>query len=145
VSQSAQQKMQTLLKAKSYEEDRMQRGVTAQELAETLNIAPSTVSGIFSDAKECKIWGFYKLTPSRKRNVLWAYSETLAHPDPYDRKTKTVNPANPEGLVCENLKHHKFMELAFGEIKRNFPEFEQNELITWLADALDEKVARDKK
>lgn len=110
-------RISTLLQAKSHETNPMSRGAFVKELVSALNLPVSTINLALSNELQAAKWGIYKMTPNKRRNVLWGYSKDIAERTtalPFDVDSLTgidpaVQAAEAKKLVneCENPRDHE--------------------------------------
>ena len=110
-------KIATLLQAKQHETNPLNRGAFVQELVDALGLPKSSVNAALADETDAARWGIYKMTPKKKRHVLWGYSYEVAERAqalPYDLDAlagidKKVQAAEVSKLVSncpEPADHH---------------------------------------
>lgn len=118
MSHAAYVKMATLLKAKAMDPDPINRGMMPKDLAIMAKIPQQTVSYCLRDELEAAKYGLYKLTPKRKRYMLWAYSQEVAdkaHAGPFTESTgidPKIQAAEVSKIVtnCPEPEHHTLYE-----------------------------------
>lgn len=118
MSHTAYIKMATLLKAKAMDPDPINRGMMPKDLAIMAKIPQQTVSYCLRDEMEAARYGLYKLTPKRKRYMLWAYSQEVAdkaNSGPFDSSAgidPKVQAAEVQKLIsdCPDVEVHKRWE-----------------------------------
>lgn len=110
-------KIATLLQAKQHEANPLKRGAFVSDLCDALQMPKSTINLALADEIDAARWGIYKMTPNKKRHVLWGFSADVAQRAqalPYDLDAlagidKKVQAAEVSKLVSncpEPADHH---------------------------------------